>query len=106
MKKIKVIVAGTVEGDVRTLEVPNTLESLQELVEGYIEHTTLPELTAKGIHLLVNEEGLLAGLDGNENLFPFFYVGNVVFLCTAGEDFTGLSESQLQFVYEWLEGLS
>lgn len=105
MEKITVIVAGTIADDIHTVEVVNELEALQELVEGYIEHTTLSELEPYGVHLLVNEEGLLAGFDPNENLYPFFFVGNVVFLSVDGEDFASLTDEQHRFVMDWLERL-
>lgn len=105
-KVIKVVVTGTTDGDVRTVEMSNSLHAFQEVVGGYIETTTLAELRAKNIVLVVNEEGLLQQLDGNENLFPFFFVGNVLFTTYNAEgDFVSLTDEQEQFVYEWLRGL-
>lgn len=105
MTKINVIVAGTVADNIHTVTVENELEPLQRLVGGYLEHTTLAELEARNIHLLVNEEGLLMGLDPNENLYPFFFVGNVVFVSTDGDEFASLSDEQHRFVMKWLEEL-
>lgn len=82
------------------------LYELQEWVGGYIEVAPMVELEAKQIAMLVNEEGLLAGLDLNENLLPFFYVGSCVFVGVDGEDFVGLSDDQLEFVVEFLDKLT
>ncbi len=88
-----------------------SLKELQRAVGGYIEHAPIAGLTEEGIVMLVNEEGLLAGLPVNENLLPFFYVGNVVFVKTQvnedGElDFVGLDAYQIQWLEDWLSRLS
>lgn len=82
-----------------------TLEALQQQVGGYIEVAPHPELRRKDVAMLVNEEGLLKLLPVNENLQPFFYVGNAVFVGIKGEDFTGLTEEQFETAMEWLAGL-
>lgn len=81
------------------------LEDLQEYVGGYIEPCAPIELKEKGIELLANEEGLLSGLEPNENLFPFFLVGNVVAVGVDGEDFVGLSVEQRRYLNEWVKAL-
>lgn len=78
------------------------LYNFQDMVGGFIEVVRLPEFEEQGIIFLANEEGLLAMLPVNENLWPYFLVGNVVALSTEGEDFTGLSEAQEEFLKEWL----
>lgn len=82
-----------------------TLEFLQDCVGGYIEPCAPIELKEHGIELLANEEGLLSGLDPNENLFPFFLVGNVVAVGVDGEDFVGLSVEQRRYLNEWVKAL-
>ena len=83
-----------------------SLETLQRLVGGYIEPCAPAELRAQDIELLANENGMFEGLDINENLKPFFYLGNVVAVGVDGENFTGLTVAQRLFIIEWLEGLA
>lgn len=84
-----------------------TLDELQRAVGGYIEQAPETGLTQEHIVMFVNEDGLLAGLPVNENLLPFFYVGNAVFVGEKvnedGElDLVGLDAYQLRFVHDWL----
>ena len=94
---------GTIQDDHGVLEVVNHLKPLQDLVGGYIEVVYIPEFEEQGIILLANEEGLLKGLDYNENMWPFFYVGNLVALSTDGEEFASLTEYQIQWLLEWFD---
>lgn len=82
-----------------------SLELLQNEVGGYIQTCTPLELRNKFIEMLCDEEGLLKGKAPNENLFPFFYVGNVVFVGVDGEELVGLTMSQVAFVKEWIDSL-
>ena len=104
----KFIVAHPERGDIDlySLKKPNVLEFLQFMVDGYIEVAHLAELDEQGIVLIVNEEGLLNGLEPNENLFPFFFVGDVVFVAVDGEDFVGLNDEQIEFLRGWIGGLT
>lgn len=77
------------------------LHDLQQLVGGYIEPVYLPEFEEMGIILLANEEGLLKGLPYNENLSPYFFVGNLIALSYEEDEFTGLDDSQLEYMREW-----
>ena len=86
-------------------DVPNEIEALQKCVGGYIKPIYLPELIDKDIVLLANEEGVLKGLPVNENLQPFFYVGDVIAVGVVGEHFIGLAPFQIVHLYNWLEGL-
>ena len=84
-----------------------TLHELQRAVGGYIEQAPETGLTQERICMFVNEEGLLQGLPVNENLLPFFYVGNAVFVAREvnedGElDLVGLDAYQKDFVERWL----
>ena len=81
------------------------LKTLQEAVGGYIEVAHIRELDRKGIAIIANEEGILIGLEPNENIFPFFFVGAIVFVAIQDEDIVGLNNSQLQFLTEWIRGL-
>lgn len=89
-------------GGYRCEEIENSLGALQNIVGGYIEPCAPVQLRRMGIELLANEEGLLAGLPLNQNLYPFFYVGNVVAVGTAGENFDELSDAQVDFLHKWV----
>ncbi|EHJ7843762.1 MAG: DUF3846 domain-containing protein [[Clostridium] innocuum] len=54
-------------------EIENSLESLQNIVGGYIETVTLDEAV-----MIVNEEGKLLGLEGNRSYGADILVGNIV----------------------------
>lgn len=69
-------------------DIDNTLEALQGLVQGWIEHI---ELRENRLGLIINEEGRLHGMDVN------FYmprtgtiVGPAVFVGESGEEFTDI----------------
>lgn len=81
-----------------TREIEGSLQSLQDLVGGYIEPVRLPG----GICMIVNEEGKLMGLKPNFRLEHDLIVGTVVFVATSGEDFCGLSVSQENFVWRMM----
>lgn len=100
---MRVYYFGTRAGDHHPHDTEGQLHDLQALVGGLIEPVYLAEFTQFGIILLANEEGLLAGLEPNANLFPYFLVGNVVALSSSGEDFVGLDEGQVEFIREWLK---
>ena len=75
------------------IEISNELEKLQQLVGGYIE--TIPY--KNNIIILLDEEGRLK--DSEDNIVVSKYgmlVGNIVFIGTEGEDFTSLTEAQIQ----------
>ena len=102
-----IIVCGTKKGQVETIdETSPTLKRLQDLVGGYIEVTTLRGLKERGIIMVVNEEGMLKGLKPNENMFPFFYLGNVVFARSCGENILGLKDKQVEYVKAFINSLS
>ena len=96
----------TVKGFVGIAEYDGKLETLQALVGGYIEPCAPVELREKGIELVANEEGLFQDREPNENLYPFFFVGDVVAIGVDGEDFAPLTGEQIQFMLEWLEVLN
>ena len=87
----------------RIIDVPDTLESLQNLVGGCIE---VVPLTAHVV-LVCNETGKLDGLDPN----PFMGMPDLVgdwFICgVSGEDFCSLSKdvaAYLYFTYPAMDG--
>lgn len=76
-------------------EISNTLEALQELVDGYIETVNLPG----GIVMIVNEEGKILGLPLNFRLNCDLIRGTAVFVGVDGEDFCSLNQAQENAVW-------
>lgn len=106
MSDIRVIVIGTKKNEVQESLIPNTLGAFQERVGGYIETTSFAELVEQDLILVCNEEGLLEGLPPNENLYPFFMVGQVIVTSYDYEgNFVSLSDEQVQFFDSWLDSL-
>ncbi|MBQ6846811.1 MAG: DUF3846 domain-containing protein [Oscillospiraceae bacterium] len=69
--------------ELRRIEIENTLESLQELVGGYIEAVTV----ASDMAIICNEEGRLLGLPYNCEILGEAFVGPILFVGVSGEDF-------------------
>lgn len=65
-------------------EIENTLEALQEAVDGYIETVTV----ATDAVIICDEEGRLKGKEANCTVMGVGFVGTIVFCGTDGEDFT------------------
>ena len=64
--------------------IPNTLEALQEIVEGYIETVTLePDLVA-----ICNEDGRMLSQPFNCFVYEMPIVGPIIFAGVNGEEFT------------------
>ena len=81
------------------VDIENTLEALQEAVGGYIEAVTFAEDAA----LICNEEGRLLGLQHNCTVLGIPFVGPVLAVSVAGEEFRGLRDEQLQLMLELLD---
>ena len=81
------------------------IQSLQSIVDGFIQPCAPAQLRDKGIELLCNEEGLLRDLKVNINMFPFFFVGNLVAVGVGDEDFVSLTPEQEGYLKRWLENL-
>lgn len=95
---MKVIKVGTELHDVSVVEWDGSLKQLQEMVDGYIEVVQLIDFEHYNIKMIVNEEGLLKGLPVNDNLLPYFYVGNAVFVGQTDEDLIGLTQHEINYV--------
>lgn len=79
----------------RVEDIKNDLQTLQELVGGYIECV----MVGKGIVLVVNEEGKLDGLPANFPLGNDVIVGTAVFVANGFDgDFTDLTDEQIETV--------
>ena len=81
------------------VDTENTPEALQEAVGGYIEAVTFAEDAA----LICNEEGRLLGPQHNCTVLGIPFVGPVLAVGVAGEEFRGLRDEQLQFMLELLD---
>lgn len=79
--------------------IKNTLEALQEAVGGYIEAVTFAEDAA----FICNEEGRLLGLQNNCTVLGIPFVGPVLAVGVAGEEFRSLHDEQLQPMLELLD---
>ncbi len=101
MNEIRVLYVGTLPGFWQECTMENELKAMQAAVGGNIETMSLPGLREHGILLIVNEGGLLGGLDYNKNLRPFFFVGPVFFVAVDGEEFTSLTEDQVDVIAEF-----
>lgn len=99
---MKVVKVGVKEKDVKVVLWDGSLKGLQEMVEGHIEVANVIGFTDHRIKMIVNEEGLLTGLPVNDNLLPFLFVGNAVFLGASDEDFTGLTPDEIDRVLSYL----
>ena len=99
------------EGILVEKEIENTLESLQNIVGGYIERAYMGERFMKeGIDPFINEEGKLIGLepqiaifDREGNTIIDLVMGNCIFVSHDDEGNTvGLTDRQIQIVREEL----
>lgn len=70
------------------IEVENELKSLQQAVGGYLESFTFAEDAC----VLCDEEGRLKGKPYNTTVCGVPFVGTVLIVGVAGEDFSDLTE--------------
>ena len=100
-------------GEIKQREIKNTLEALQEIVEGYIEIPFLSlEFNRHGIDVIINEEGkLIEGMrpeiaimdKETEKLLDVVH-GNCIFASHDDEGETiGLTEEQIAIVVNALQ---
>ena len=66
-------------------DIPNTLEGLQSLVEGYIETVTFEDCV-----VICNEEGLILGMAPNCRFRGVNFFGPIVVVDTEDEEFCSL----------------
>ena len=74
------------------IDIPNTLAALQEEVDGYIE--TYPH--SRDSIILCNEEGLLMGLPKNVSINGNTFVGTILIVGTAGEEFADVPHAVIK----------
>jgi hypothetical protein len=83
------------------VDIPNTLEALQETVGGYIE--TVTEYTAAGAFTVIcNEEGRLKGYDYNCEINDVSYVGDICVVGFEGEEFTDLPGETAKIITDYI----
>lgn len=80
-------------------EIENNLETLQELVGGYIEDVRI----GSNLLVIVNEEGKLKHLDFNFVLGFDIICGTAVFTASEGEDLSSLTQEQTDFILTCLK---
>lgn len=96
MKKIKIMKLTPEEG-IKEIEIENTLEALQNEVEGYIEFINIDSEHA----LIVNEEGKIRNLKPCLSLKNYsktldYLVGNVLFVRTRNGNVVSLKDSEIE----------
>ena len=78
--------------------IENTLEALQGLVGGYIEHLAFNN----GIGMIMNEEGKLKNMEPNFRYGYDMIVGPAIFVGESGEDLRDISEDEALKVLAFL----
>ena len=73
------------------IDIPNTLEALQEKVGGYIETVTF----ATDACIICNEEGRLKGMEDNCWLMGVHFCGPILIVGVDGEEFADMPEDML-----------
>ena len=80
----------------RVIEIENELSTLQEAVEGYIQAVLL----VADACIICNGEGKLIGLPYNIRILNEVFVGNILFVGVAGEEFCSLTNEQISLIAE------
>lgn len=75
-------------------DIPNTLEELQAAVGGYIETVTF----ASNAVVICNEEGRLQGLPHNCTFLGVDFVGPILIVGRAGDDFADLTPEVMRML--------
>lgn len=84
----------------RVTEIENSLSELQQAVGGYIETV----IFAEDCCIICNEEGRLQGLPYNLTFCGVSFVGTILFVGVAGDEFADLSEQQVEILLKQMEG--
>ena len=77
-------------------DIPNTLEELQAAVGGYIETVTF----ASNAVVICNEEGRLQGLPHNCTFLGVDFVGPILIVGRAGDEFADLTPGAMRMLLE------
>jgi Domain of unknown function (DUF3846) len=87
-------------------EIDNTLETMQELVGGYIERISIPYLSSKKIYLIADGEGALKGKEQSVWIDTTWVVGTCFFVKQRGAKFTSLGKSDKVAIEKYMSGES
>ena len=96
---MQILLREPVNQPLQVMEIDDKFATMQKLVGGYIQAIGITE----GIVCLIDEDGRAKGLDNN-----FYHdrygaiIGNCVFCGTKGEDFIGLTDTQVLEVADYL----
>lgn len=83
------------------MDIQNDLETLQRMVEGYIEHVAMYDHGDQATcGLIINEEGKLHGMEPNFKLYTDMILGPAIFVGEAGVEFTDLSEEDADMIMQ------
>ena len=82
------------------VEIPNTLDALQNAVGGYIETVTL----FSNATIICNEEGRLLGLPHNCSFLGAEFVGPILLVGVSGDEFSDLSDAAVEPLMRALGG--
>ena len=77
------------------VEIENSLEELQRIVDGYIETVTV----ATDVCIICNEEGRLNDLPYNCTLLGVQFFGNIVVVGVDDDEFCDLDEEVDKFLF-------
>ena len=83
----------------RETEIENSLSALQQAVGGYVETVTF----AEDCCVLCNEEGRLQGLPYSLTFCGVSFVGTILFVGVAGDEFADLSKENAEILLGQLE---
>ena len=102
------IIKITADGIASAIDIPNTLQAMQEIVGGYIEAVYI----GKGVNVICNEEGTLLRLPYNEKAvnvcsgFSDFHTrlfGTIFFVGAASDRFRSLDDMQIKELLKYAE---
>lgn len=89
----------------QVVDIKNNYKELQAIVGGYIECVPM-DYNKSSITIVLNEEGKLIGLAPNAKWYNDILCGTLIFVGVGGEDFTSLSEDQIEEVKAFLDSNS
>ncbi len=82
------------------VEITNTLEDMQKLVDGYIE--VIPTDIYDKVFMIVNEEGKLYELEPNIHYYRDIILGNVVFVRIGNNgEWSSISDKQIAAIKKY-----
>ena len=83
-----------------TMDIPDDLSAMQEIVGGLIEHVNIYKQGEEWFGMLCNEEGKLLGLQPNFILYTDTIRGTVVFVGHEEDDFGDLPEDAYELLMD------